>query len=51
MAHYMVNPMILELEAAKEILSELFDIRTHDVDEMIRQRMEERKLYDQEFNL
>ena len=51
MAHDMVNPMILELEAAKEILSELFDIRTHDVDEMIRQRMEEKKLYDQEFNL
>jgi hypothetical protein len=32
----------LELEAAKEILSELFDIRTHEVDEMIRQRMKER---------
>ncbi|MDD1757679.1 MAG: hypothetical protein LUQ22_02985 [Methanotrichaceae archaeon] len=32
---------VLELETAKEILSELFDIRTHDVDEMVRQRMEE----------
>ena len=31
---------VLELETAKEILSELFDIRTHDVDEMVRQRME-----------
>lgn len=41
----MVNPMTLELEVAKEILSELFDIRTHEVDEMIRQRMEERTLY------
>jgi hypothetical protein len=50
-AHYVVNPRMLELEVAKEILSELFDIRTHEVDEMIRQRMEERTLYGQEFNL
>ncbi|MDD1753749.1 MAG: hypothetical protein LUQ38_11755 [Methanotrichaceae archaeon] len=35
----------------KEILAELFDIRTHEVDEMIRQRMEERVLYGQEFSL
>jgi hypothetical protein len=27
-----VNPRLLELEVAKEILSELFDIRTHEVD-------------------
>jgi hypothetical protein len=42
-----VNPRTLELEVAKAILSELFDIRTHgiEVDEMIRQRMEERTLY------
>jgi len=41
---------MLELEDAKEILSELFDIRTREVDE-IRQRMEERTLYGQEFML
>ncbi|MDD1757144.1 MAG: hypothetical protein LUQ22_00240 [Methanotrichaceae archaeon] len=46
-----VNPRMLELETAKEILSELFDIRTHEVDEMIRQRMEYRTIYGQEFNL
>ena len=50
LAHDMVNPRMLELEDAKEILSELFDIRTREVDE-IRQRMEERTLYDREFNL
>ncbi|MDD1758127.1 MAG: hypothetical protein LUQ22_05280 [Methanotrichaceae archaeon] len=31
-----VNPRMLELEVAKEILSELFGIRTHEVEEMIR---------------
>jgi len=46
-----VNPRILELEVAKGILAELFDFRTHEVDEMIRQRMEERMLYGEEFNL
>jgi hypothetical protein len=47
-----VNPRTLELEVAKEILGELFDIRTHEVSEMIRQRlMEERTLYGQEFGL
>lgn len=51
MALDVVNPRTLELEVAKEILSELFDIRTHEVDEMIRQRMEERTLYGQEFSL
>jgi ribose 1,5-bisphosphokinase PhnN len=39
-----VNPRTLELEVAKEILAELFDIRTHEADEMIRQRMEERTM-------
>jgi len=51
MAPVVVNPRTLELEAAKAILSELFDIRTHEVDEMIRQRMEERTLYGQDFSL
>jgi len=38
-------PRTLELDVAKEILAELFDIRTHEVYEMIRQRMEVRTLY------
>jgi hypothetical protein len=33
MALDVVNSRTLELEAAKEILAELFDIRTHEVDE------------------
>ncbi|MDD1752554.1 MAG: hypothetical protein LUQ38_05625 [Methanotrichaceae archaeon] len=47
----MVTPKMLELGIAKEILSEMFDIRTHEVDEMIRQRIEARTLYGPEFNL
>ena len=35
-----VNPRMLEPETAKIILAELFDIRTHEVDELIQQRME-----------
>ncbi|MDD1757842.1 MAG: hypothetical protein LUQ22_03825 [Methanotrichaceae archaeon] len=49
MASEAVNHGVLDV--IKEILSELFDIRTHEVDEMIWQRMEERTLYDQEFSL
>ena len=49
-AHDVVNPRTLELEVAKEILAELLDI-THEVDEITRQRMEDRTLYGQEFNL
>ncbi|MDD1757223.1 MAG: hypothetical protein LUQ22_00635 [Methanotrichaceae archaeon] len=45
MAHDEVNPRTLELDVAKEVLAELFDIRTHEVDDMIRQRMKERVLY------
>lgn len=33
----------LELEAAKEILSEIFGAKPGDVEEMIRQRIEERR--------
>jgi len=51
MAHGVVNPKMLELETGKEILSELFDIRTHEVADMIHARMEARMLYGQEFNL
>ena len=50
-AHDEINPRMLELETAKEILSELFDIKTHEVNEMIRRRMEDRTRYGQEFNL
>jgi len=39
---------MLELEVAKEILAEQFDIGTHGIDEMIRQRMEETTLYGQD---
>ena len=35
----------LELEIAKKILAGLFEIRAVELNEMIRQRMEERKLY------
>ncbi|MDD1758117.1 MAG: hypothetical protein LUQ22_05230 [Methanotrichaceae archaeon] len=44
-------PGQLELKAAKEILVELFDIRSNEVDEMKWQRMEERALYGREYNL
>ena len=40
-----VNPRILELEVAKEMLSELFDVGIHEVDEMIQCRIEYRELY------
>ena len=39
MAHDEVDPRMLELKVAKEILAELFDIGTHEVGVMIRQRM------------
>jgi hypothetical protein len=49
--HDVVNPRTLELEAAKEIPAELLDISTHEVGEIIRQRMEDGMLYGQEFRL
>jgi hypothetical protein len=51
MAYDEVNPRMIELETAKEILTELFDIWTHEVDEMNWRRMEERTLYGQDFSL
>jgi hypothetical protein len=36
------NPRALELQAAKEILAEVFGVRTSEVDEMLKQRYEER---------
>jgi len=41
-----VNTKQLELEAAKQILSEVFHVRPADVEEMIQQRLEERSLPD-----
>lgn len=35
------NPRALELQAAKEILSEVFGVRTSEVEEMIQSRSEE----------
>jgi hypothetical protein len=40
-----------ELEAAMEILGEIFGIRRSEVEEMIRQRLEDRPIYDLEFSL
>jgi hypothetical protein len=40
-----------ELEAAMEILGEIFGIRRSEVEEMIRQRLEDRPIYDLEFCL
>ena len=40
-----INTRTLELKQAKEILAVLFDIRTHEIVEMIGQRMEARILY------
>jgi hypothetical protein len=36
-----VDPKILELQAAKEILAEIFSVRISDVEEMIQNRYEE----------
>ena len=51
MAYDVVDPRTLELVATKKTLSELFDIRTREVDEMVSQRMKGRMLYGQEFSL
>ena len=37
-----INPKLIELETAKEILEEIFHIRPADVDDMIQRRLEER---------
>jgi hypothetical protein len=37
-----VNPRILELQTAKEILGEIFHARPGEVEEMIQNRLEER---------
>ncbi len=45
------NPKALQLQAAKEILAEVFGIRTSEVDEMLKQRYEEKVDWPQEFYL
>jgi len=40
----MVNPRLLELETAKEILEEVFDARPSDVEDVIQRRLEENNL-------
>ena len=37
-----VNPRLMELETAKQILEEIFHARPSDVDEMIQMRLEEK---------
>jgi hypothetical protein len=41
-ARLMINPRHAELETAKEILAEIFQVRAADVEEMIQSRLEER---------
>jgi len=38
----MVNPRLLDLQTAKQILEEIFHARPSDVDEMIQMRLEEK---------
>ena len=38
----MVNPRLLELQTAKQILEEIFHARPSDVEEMIQMRLEEK---------
>jgi hypothetical protein len=45
------DPRALELQAAMEILSEVFSIRTSEVEEMLKQRYEEKIEWPQEFYL
>jgi hypothetical protein len=45
------DPRALELQAAMEILSEVFSIRTSEVEEMLKQRYEEKIEWPQEFCL
>jgi hypothetical protein len=45
------DPRALELQAAMEILAEVFSIRTSEVEEMLKQRYEEKIEWPQEFCL
>jgi hypothetical protein len=46
-----VNPDVLQLQAAKEILAEVFGIRISEVDEILKQRHEEKMDWPREFRL
>jgi hypothetical protein len=41
-AQPVINPKVLELQTAKEILAEVFHARPGEVEEMIQRRLEER---------
>jgi hypothetical protein len=42
----LVNTKLQELEAAKEILAEIFRVRPSDVEEMLQARLEERNTHE-----
>lgn len=46
-----INPKILQLQAAKEILAEVFGIKTSDVEDMLKQRYEEEMEWPREFRI
>jgi hypothetical protein len=46
-----VNPSVLELQAAREILAEVFGVRLSDVDEMLRLRSGDREKWPEHFVL
>jgi hypothetical protein len=46
-----VDPKQLELQAAKEMLAEVYDIQIYQVDEIIRQRITESHLLKREIKL
>ena len=43
-----INPKVLELQTAKEILAEVFHARPGEVEEMIQRRLEERSWHEEE---
>ena len=43
----MVNPRILELETAKQIIEEIFHARPSDVEEMIQMRLDEKNWWEE----
>jgi hypothetical protein len=49
--NHIINPKTLELDAAKQILAELFDVKTYEVDDMIQRRLRARATYGQEFSI
>jgi hypothetical protein len=46
-----VNPRLLELQAAKEILAELYDIQISEVEDLIKQHIADFQLSCMEFEL